>query len=182
MHGRPLRTYVALPETGVHENMEATDKTAPMSIEDASAEIERLKDELRREHDLYLRALADFDNYRRRTERDNTVAARSGKREIILSLLAVLDGFDRALQHLEHAPSSVSEGLQALHRQFIGLLQAQGINPMQAVGEQFNPELHEAIGTVQSNEVQSGAVAEEVQRGYRWGNDVLRPALVRVAL
>ena len=53
---------------------------------------------------------------------------------------------------------------------------------MQTVGEQFDPELHEAIGTVQSNEVPSGAVAQEVQRGYRWGNDVLRPALVRVAL
>jgi molecular chaperone GrpE len=162
--------------------MEATDKTAPRSSEEASAEIERLREELRREHDLYLRALADFDNFRRRTERDSATAARSGKREIILSLLGVLDGFDRALQHLKDAPSSVSEGLQALHRQFIGLLQAQGITPMQTVGEPFNPELHEAIGSVQSSEVESGAVAEEVQRGYRWGNDVLRPALVRVAL
>jgi len=161
--------------------MEATDKTAPRSSEEASAEIERLREELRREHDLYLRALADFDNFRRRTERDSATAARSGKREIILSLLGVLDGFDRALQHLKDAPSSVSEGLQALHRQFIGMLQAQGVTPMQTVGEPFNPELHEAIGSVQSNEVESGAVAEEVQRGYRWGNDVLRPAL-RVAL
>ena len=162
--------------------MEATEKAAPGAAEDASAEIERLKEELRREHDLYLRALADFDNYRRRTERDSSTAARSGKREIILSLLDVLDGFDRALQHLEGAPASISEGLQALYRQFLGLLQAQGVTPMQSLGEPFNPELHDAIGSVQSKNVAPGAIAEEVQRGYRWGNDVLRPARVRVAV
>ena len=85
-------------------------------------------------------------------------------------------------QHLDEAPSSVSEGLQLLHRKLLGLLEAQGVTPLQSVGETFNPELHDAIGSFQSEEFESGTVADEVQRGYRWGDDVLRPARVRVAL
>jgi molecular chaperone GrpE len=161
--------------------MEATDQEKNRVTGDDSAEIERLKQELQREHDLYLRALADYDNYRRRTERERSSAARSGKREIILSLLDVLDGFDRALAHMSDAPPSIFEGVEALHRKFLGLLQAQGVTPMLTVGEVFNPEVHDAIGLVESEDVEPGAVAEEVQRGYRWGDEVLRPARVRVA-
>ena len=161
--------------------MEATKKNNETMTGDEPSEVERLKEELRREHDLYLRALADYENYRRRIERERTTAARSGKRDIILQLLEVLDGFDRALQHLDDAPSSVSEGLQLLQRKLLGLLEAQGVTPLQSLGETFNPELHDAIGTVQSDDAEPGTVAEEMQRGYRWGDDLLRPARVRVA-
>jgi molecular chaperone GrpE len=161
--------------------MEATDQNKNAKADDSPSEIERLKEELRREHDMYLRALADYDNYRRRIERDRSAAARSGKRELILQLLDVLDGFDRALQHLDDAPESVSEGLQLLQRKLLGLLEAQGVTPLQSLGETFNPELHDAIGTVKSEDIEPGTVAEEMQRGYRWGDDVLRPARVRVA-
>lgn len=161
--------------------MEATDENKNRMTGEAPSEIERLKEELRREHDLYLRALADYDNYRRRVERERSTAARSGKREIILSLLEVMDGFDLALQHLGDSPSSVSEGLQLLHRKLLGLLEAEGVTPLQSLGEPFNPELHDAIGLVQSEEFEKGTVTDEVQRGYRWGDDVLRHARVRVA-
>src|SRR6266536_2184165 len=161
--------------------MEATKKNNETMTGDEPSEVERLKEELRREHDLYLRALADYDNYRRRVERDRSAAARSGKRELILQLLDVLDGFDRALQHLDDAPESVSEGLQLLQRKLLSVLEAQGVTPLQSLGETFNPELHDAIGTVKSEDIEPGTVAEEMQRGYRWGDDVLRPARVRVA-
>jgi molecular chaperone GrpE len=161
--------------------MEATKKNNETMTGDEPSEVERLKEELRREHDLYLRALADYDNYRRRVERERATAARSGKREIILQLLEVLDGFDRALQHVGNAPSSVSEGLQLLQRKLLSVLEAQGVTPLESLGETFNPELHDAIGTVQSAELRPGTVADEVQRGYRWGDDLLRPARVRVA-
>ena len=160
--------------------MEGTEQDTRAGVEDSS-EIERLKEELHGEHERYLRLLADFDNYRRRSERDRSTAARSGKRELILSLLDVLDGFDRALPHMGDAPASVSEGFKALHRKFFSLLQAQGVTPMLALGEVFNPELHDAIGLVKSEELEPGTVAEEVQRGYRWDDEVLRPARVRVA-
>ena len=161
--------------------MEATNQNKNAKAGDSPSEIERLKEELRREHDMYLRALADYDNYRRRVERDRSAAARSDKRQLILQLLEVLDGFDRALQHMGDAPSSVSEGLQLLQRKLLHVLEAQGVTPLQSLGETFNPEFHDAIGTVQSEEFNPGTVADEVQRGYRWGDDVLRPARVRVA-
>jgi molecular chaperone GrpE len=154
-------------------------KSIPTGTE--SSEIERLKGELRHEHEMYLRALADFDNYRRRVERDRASAARSGQREILVSLLEVLDSFDLALRHGSNVPSSVSEGLQALHRKFLGLLEAHGVTPLKTLGETFDPQLHEAVGSAESDQYAPGAVAEEVQRGYRWGEELLRPARVRVA-
>lgn len=161
--------------------METTEQENRPGEADDSAEIERLKQELKREHDLHLRALADYENYRKRIDRDRAATARSGKRELILSLLEVLDEFDLALRYMEDAPPFVYQGIQALHRKFLNLLQAQGVTPMATVGDTFNPELHDAIGLMESEDVKSGAVADEVRRGYRWGDEVLRPARVRVA-
>jgi molecular chaperone GrpE len=147
----------------------------------AEAECERLKADVRREHDMYLRALADFDNYRRRVDRDHAKTAATGKREIILSLLEVLDGFDRALPYISTSPPAVAEGVQAIHRRLLDLLDTQGVSALKVAGEPFDPARHEAIGTVESSEYPAGTVADEVQRGYRLGDEVLRPARVRVA-
>ena len=146
-----------------------------------TTELERLQEQLRTEHEMYLRALADFENYRRRVDRESSRTVRSGKREIILSLLEVLDGFDRAFQHAEKNQSPLFEGLQAIHRKLLGVLQAQGIAPFDSVGQTFDPALHEAIASVAANGHPSGTVVDDVQRGYRWGDEVLRPARVRVA-
>jgi molecular chaperone GrpE len=143
--------------------------------------VEQLKADLRREHDMYLRALADFENYRNRVERDRARTAAADKRNIIIPLLEVLDGFERALPYLSDSPPSVTEGIQAIHRRLQGLLDAQGVTPVKAVGEPFDPALHEAIGDVSSGEYPAGTIAEEVQRGYRIGGELLRPARVRVA-
>jgi molecular chaperone GrpE len=142
---------------------------------------EQLKADLRREHDLHLRALADFDNYRRRVERDREKTAAAAKRDIILSLLEVLDSFDRALPYISAAPSSVAEGVQAIHRRLLDLLDAQKVTSFETVGEPFDPAIHEAIGAVESEDYPSGMVTDEVQRGYRLGDEVLRPARVRIA-
>jgi len=148
---------------------------------DAAPELERLKEELQREHDMYLRALADFDNYRRRVDRERGATAQRSKREVLLPLLEVLDDLDLAFRHLEDVPSSVSEGLQAIHRKLLGFIEAQGIAPFDSIGQPFDPALHEAAGSIRSDKYESGTVAEEVQHGYRMGNELLRPARVRVA-
>jgi molecular chaperone GrpE len=149
--------------------------------EKESPELERLRAELGREHDALLRALADFENYRRRVERDQDGAARRGKREVILPLLEVLDDFERALEHLPNASSAMAAGVQALHRKLLGLLAAQGVSRFDSVGEEFDPRVHEALGTVATDDVAPGTVAETLQHGYRWNDEVLRPARVRVA-
>ena len=147
-----------------------------------SDEIDQLKEQVRQEHEMYLRALADFDNYRRRVERDRTSAASSGKREILLSLLELLDGLELALPHIQDAPPSLAEGLKAIYRRFVNLLEQQGVTPIQSSGGPFNPRVHEAIDSVRSDKYEPGTVVEEMQRGYRWSDELLRPARVRVAV
>jgi molecular chaperone GrpE len=161
--------------------MAVTNEDHPTPAAEGLSEAEQLQEELRRERNMHLRALADFDNYRRRTERERASAAEVGKRDIVLQLLDVVDNFDRAFQHAGEAPASWIEGVQSIHRKLLGLLEAQGITPFESLGEPFDPGLHEAIGTVESDNREPGTVADEVQRGYRWGDALLRPARVRVA-
>jgi molecular chaperone GrpE len=149
--------------------------------EKENPELEGLRSELRREHDALLRALADFENYRSRVDREQDATARRGKREVILPLLEVLDDFERALEHLRNAPPAMAAGVQALHRKFLGLLAAQGVSRFNSVGDDFDPRVHEALGTVATDDVPPGTVAETLQHGYRWNDEVLRPARVRVA-
>jgi len=144
-------------------------------------ETDELQDELRRERDMRLRALADFDNFRKRVERERAGAAQSGKRDIVMNLLDLADSFDRAFQYSGDAPAGWAEGLQSIRRKLLGILEAQGVTPFESVGEPFDPERHEAVGAVESDVHQPGSVAEEIQRGYRWGDALLRPARVRVA-
>ena len=163
---------------------EDIDQMEPGSERPAGAEgteQERLKAELSREHDLYLRTLADFDNYRRRVERERAVSTHAGKREIILPLLEVLDDFDRALEHVGDVPEWMSSGFDAIYRRLNNIIQAQGIVPYESLGETFDPALHEAVGLMENQDVEPGTVVAELNRGYRWGDDVLRPARVRVA-
>jgi molecular chaperone GrpE len=144
-------------------------------------EIEILQAQVRSEHEMYLRSLADFDNYRRRAERDVAGAVERGKRGLILSFIEIVDSFDRALQQVGNAPASLVEGLQAIHRNALGLLEAQGVTPYSSVGETFNPALHEAVASVSSTQYPPGVVVDELQRGYRVGGAVIRPARVRVS-
>ncbi len=144
------------------------------------AEIAQLKEDLRREHDLYLRSAADFDNYRKRVERERVSAAQAGKRGLILALLDVMDDFERALAHAGQEPEPVVEGLQAIYRRLTALLAAEGVTAFESVGQPFDPALHEAVGSVESEEQEPGAVFDELSRGYRWKEELLRPARVRV--
>jgi molecular chaperone GrpE len=146
-----------------------------------ASEVDWLKEELRHEHEMYLRVLADFDNYRRRIERERERAERNAKREVILPLLDVIDLLDLMLERKGEMPQALSEQLQAVHRKLLSVLEAQGVTAFSSLGETFNPHLHEAVGTVESSDYKPGSVADELQRGYRWGDHVLRPAKVKVA-
>jgi molecular chaperone GrpE len=147
----------------------------------AQAEIERLKQELQRSRDMHTRVLADFDNYRKRVQRDQDSAAQAGKRQLVLALLDVLDDFERALAYANTVPESILAGTRVIHQRLTDLLQAQGIVPYTSAGQPFDPALHEAVAVGQSTQAPSGMVLDELRHGYRWGDEVLRPARVRVA-
>ncbi len=146
-----------------------------------AGEIEQLREQLRREHEMYLRAAADFDNYRKRVERESANAGRAGKREFLLPLLEALDGFDRALKALSEAPPSVAEGVRAIQRRLLAVLEAQGVAPFDSHSQPFDPVFHQVVAVTEKDGVESGTVVGEVTRGYRWGDEVLRPARVLVA-
>jgi len=159
-------------------------QTAQRSNENSSAaqaEIERLQHALSREHDLHLRALADFDNYRKRVQRERDSAAQAGKRQLVLALLDMMDDFERALAYANTAPESILAGARVIHQRLTDLLQAQGVVPYSSTGQPFDPALHEAVDAIQTDQATSGVVLDELSRGYRWDDKILRPAHVRVA-
>jgi molecular chaperone GrpE len=100
---------------------------------------------------------------------------------LIVPLLDVVDGFDRALAHATEVPAGILEGFQAVHRNLMDMLQGHGVTPLVSLGQPFDPALHEAIGAVEGTEYPTGTVAGEVRRGYLFRGDLLRPAQVRVA-
>jgi molecular chaperone GrpE len=147
----------------------------------AQAEIERLQQALNREHAMHLRALADFDNYRKRVQREQESAAQAGKRQLVLALLDVMDDFERALAYANTAPESILAGARVIHQRLMDLLQAQGVVPYTSAGQPFDPALHEAIEVINTDQAAPGVVLNELSHGCRWGDEVLRPARVRVA-
>jgi len=147
----------------------------------AHAEIERLQQALSRERALHLRALADFDNYRKRVQRERDSASQAGKRQLVLALLDVMDDFERALAYANTTPESVLMGARVIHKRLMDLLQAQGVLPYTSAGQPFDPALHDAIDVINTDQATPGVVLNELSRGYRWGDEVLRPARVHVA-
>ena len=144
-------------------------------------ELVRLQSEFLRVQDLYLRALADLENFRKKVQQDHAKIAHIGKREILLKILEVVDSFDRALQQTSGLPESLAEGFHAISRQLRNILNGEGVTPMETLGQNFDPELHEAIATVGDEGEVSGTIVAELSRGYLWEGELLRPAKVSVA-
>lgn len=151
--------------------------------EDAAVEagLEGPQAELQQERERHLRTRADFENFRRRVERDRDGAAREAKRELLKALVELADGFDRARLHVADSPDSVAAGLDRMQRQLGSLLEAEGVQSFASVGERFDPARHEALATVRDRGAAEGTVVDEAARGYLWNDALLRPARVRVA-
>jgi molecular chaperone GrpE len=130
--------------------------------------------------DRHLRLLAEFENFRRRAAREHEAARREGRRSALLPLLAVLDTFERALG-AGSTDRDFYEGVAATHRLFLDALREAGAAPIESVGRPFDPNVHEAVATAPADGVPPGTVAREVRRGWRLGDELLRPAQVVVA-
>jgi len=130
--------------------------------------------------DRHLRLLAEFENFRRRAAKEHEAARREGRRSALLPLLAVLDAFERALG-AGSTDRDFYEGVAATHRLFLDALREAGAAPIESVGRPFDPNVHEAVATAPAEGVPPGTVAREVRRGWRLGNELLRPAQVVVA-
>src|SRR5262245_37555415 len=143
--------------------------------------IESLEQELKTEHDLHLRALADFENYRRRVHREREHIGKETLAEFMRSLLDVVDDLERLLDFVGDETAPVIDAVRAVYRKIMDLLAREVVRPMEAVGKPFDPALHEVVATAPAGDKSLGTVVQEVRRGYTWDGDVLRTAQVVVA-
>lgn len=176
------------PETRQEEIVEEPQGAAEEIAESgndagASAELEKLRAESEEYQQRLLRTQADFDNFRRRTVKEKEELGKYASAKLITELLPVIDNFERALSSAGESTdaSSYTKGVEMIFRQLEGVLKAEGLTPMEAEGQPFNPEFHQAIMQVGSDEHEEGVVVEVVQKGYLLKDKVLRPAMVKVS-
>jgi molecular chaperone GrpE len=150
------------------------------ATEPADAEaLQRERDELR---DRLLRTAAEFDNYRKRIERERRELAEFAAADLIRDILPIVDDFDRALAAPGWSTDAPArEGVELIHRRLLDALRKRGVEPLEVVGQDFNPEWHESVGSEPGAGRRDGEVVAEVRRGYKLGGRLLRAALVRVA-
>lgn len=128
----------------------------------------------------YLRLAADFQNYKRRVEKEKGDIYAYANEKIVVELLDVIDNFERALEHGAEN-ESFAEGMNMIFKQFRGVLEKSGVEEINALGENFDPNFHHAVLTEKSDEHESGKVIQVLQKGYLLNKKVIRPAMVKVA-
>ncbi len=155
----------------------------PLSSGTAIEEIRSLHAERDRLYEACLRTTADFDNYRKRIERERQEFREYAQESLIRQLLPVLDNFERALDSLpSDLPRGFVEGVRLIHKQLRDVLFKQGLSLIEGTGQMFDPHLHEAVQTEVRTDVPHHQVLEEIVKGYRLGKRVLRPAMVKVSV
>jgi molecular chaperone GrpE len=178
------------PNAGDETAAEQSEAAAPpeAAADEALAALEKERDTLKEQ---LLRTAADFDNYRKRIERERRELSDYAATDVLLGLLPIIDNFERALQAPAAAPGATAgrpaeseafkKGVELIHKQMLDLLRKRGVTPIDALGADFDPNVHQAVIHEPSDEHREGEVMQELQRGYKLGDRLLRPAMVKVA-
>ena len=140
-------------------------------------QIEELNDRVRRQ-------MAEFDNFRKRSEKEKSMMFDMGARTVIEKILPVVDNFERGFTTVEEADKDDAfvQGMQQVYKQMMAELEAMGVKPIEAVGQEFNPDFHNAVMQVESEEYESGIVAQEFLKGYMYKDTVVRHSMVAVSV
>lgn len=157
-------------EAGADEEAEAKEEKDPKQ-----ARIEELEDMVKRQ-------LAEFDNFRKRTDKEKDTMFEAGARSVIEKLLPVVDNFERGIASLseEELASAQGSGMQMIYKQLMEVLDKLEVKPIEALGKEFNPDLHNAVMQCESEEYESGIIAQELQKGYTYRDSVIRHSMVAV--
>ncbi len=135
-------------------------------------------------YDQLLRLGAEFDNYRKRVEKEKDELIEFGKEELLVKLLGILDSFDLAVistKNEKNEEKSIREGVELIHKQLRELLEKEGVKKLETVGQQFDPDLHHAVEYQESDKHKDNEIIQEIQAGYFLRDRVIRPAMVVVA-
>lgn len=143
-------------------------------------ELDLLKAELDAKNDLLVRTAAEFDNFKKRTERERAAVAEFAKAGLIKQLLPILDNIDRA-SAADHDSADYIKGIEMIVKQFETLSSSLGIESIAAVGDEFDPNFHEAVMHIEDETLGENVIAEVLQKGYKLGDTVIRAAMVKVA-
>lgn len=165
--------------SGVEENLPSV--TPEAQIVALTADRDQLAAERADLKDRLLRTMADFDNFRRRAERDRSEFIQFAAVEIVRDLLPVLDDFQRAMK-VETADRDYAKGIELIYQRLFETLKKAGLEPIEAAGQPFDPNRHQAVDRVETEEVADQTVLEQYQSGYNFKGKLLRPAMVKVAV
>ena len=143
---------------------------------------EAYKEQIAELQDKVMRQMAEFENFRKRTEKEKSAMFETGAKSVIEKILPVVDNFERGLAMVpeEKKDEPFVEGMTKIYRQLLTELENLGVTPIEAVGQEFDPELHNAVMQVENEELESGTVAQELQKGYKYRDSVVRHSMVAV--
>ena len=189
------------PETETETGEEVTgEETAAESAEEETAEPSKesrkekkkrekadkkqdaLKEKIEELEDRVKRQMAEFDNFRKRSEKEKTMMFETGAKSVIEKILPVVDNFERGLASVpeEQKTDGFAQGMEMIYKQLMTDLEKMEVKPIPAVGEDFNPDFHNAVMQVESEEYESGVIAQELQKGYTYRDGVVRHSMVAV--
>jgi len=132
-------------------------------------------------YDRLLRKTAEFDNYRKRTDRERQQLSEAAAADLLQELLPLVDDMERALRAESDDADAIRKGIELIHKQLLEILRKRGVRPIEALGADFDPHYHMAVAHEPGNDRREGEVIEEFRRGYMLGDRLLRPAMVKVA-
>jgi len=183
----PINAHRVEPEDRGAQNQDSKDPSQtelpPANEAALNSEIERIKAEKEELRQTMIRRQADFENFKKRLERDRHEEGRRGVERLLIDLIPVLDGFDRALEaHEAPAYDEYRKGVNLIRKQLWDTLSKHGLQRIDATGKIFDPHLHQAIERVETTDVPDGSIVTVFQDGYLFHGRVLRPAIVRVAV
>ena len=171
----------AAPEEEPEEDGK-TAKKAKKSRFKADKKQDALNEKINELEDKVKRQMAEFDNFRKRPDKEKNAMFETGAKSVIEKILPVVDNFERGLASIpeEEKGSPFAEGMEMIYKQLIGELEKMEVKPIPAVGEEFDPNFHNAVMQVESDEYESGVIAQELQRGYTYRDSVVRHSMVAV--
>ena len=161
---------------------EKSDKKAKKNKQKADKKQDAMKEKIDVLEDKVKRQMAEFDNFRKRTEKEKTMMFETGARSVIEKILPVVDNFERGLASIpeDEKGTPFAEGMEMIYKQLMTELDKMEVKPIPAVGEEFDPNLHNAVMQVESDEYESGVIAQELQKGYTYRDSVVRHSMVAV--
>jgi molecular chaperone GrpE len=159
-----------------------------IDLSEAQEKAAKVSEEKKLIYEQLMRRQAEFENFRKRVERERSETHAQARSNVVIELLPVLDNLERALdsapkgEQVEAIQESILTGVRLVHRQFLDVLTGLGLSQVKALGEAFDPHLHEAVTTEANNDLPENTIVAELQKGYKLGEKLLRPAMVKVAV